>query len=102
MCPTTPAADSRGCVSTEQGSNESLYLAWLAVECLPEMSKLEEGRMVMLKALAQEGFSQPLTVQVLKGYLKAKHFSFPFVVDGVCACGTEVSTHVEGGHLFNN
>lgn len=41
-------------------------------------------------------------MQVLRGYLKAKCFTLLFVVDGVCACGTEVSTHVEGGHLFKN
>ena len=102
MRPTTPAADSKGCVSTEQGSSELLHLARLEVERLPEMSKLKEGRTVILKALAQECLSQPLTMQVLRCYLKAKRFSLPFVVDGVCARGTEVSTHMEGGHLFNN
>lgn len=38
------------------------------VEHLPKMSGLEEGRKVILKALALEGGSQPLTVQVLGSF----------------------------------
>lgn len=72
-----------------------LRLVWLEVERLPEASKLEEDG-----DAASSGTGRSLTTQVLRDYLKAKRFSLPFVVDGVCARGTEVSTHVEGRTPF--
>lgn len=82
-----PPRHGSGCVSTEQGSSEPLHLAGLEVERLLDTSRLEEGRMVIPKALAQEGLSQPLTTRVLRSYLKAKLFCLLFAVDGVCAGG---------------